>query len=201
MERRYFIAGLTALTATGLATAGRAQGAEELARVDAYLNGMRSARGSFLQYNANGSQSSGQYWLKKPGLMKFEYAPPHPHIVMADGTWVATIDRNSNDTPNQVPLGSTPLNLILRDNINLLSSGAVQRVRKEGARTTLQAIDPSDPSSGSLELVFDENPLRLRQWVTINPQGERTTIQLTSMEQNIDLPRNMFSIQAEALRR
>ncbi len=201
MERRVFIAGLTALGATGLATAGRAQGAAELERIDAYLNAMRSARGRFVQFNSDGSQSAGQYWLRKPGLMKFEYDAPHPHVIVADGTWVAVVDRNSNDDPHRYPVGRTPLNLILRDRIDLLNTGAVQRIRKSAAQTTLVAIDPDDPDSGTLEMVFSENPLALTQWVTTNPQGQRTTIQLASMEQNMDLPRNMFSIEQEVLRR
>ena len=195
------MAGLTALAASGLATAGHAQGAEELARIDAYLNAMRSAQGTFTQFNNDGSSSQGQYWIKKPGLMKFEYARPHPHVIVADGTWVAVVDRNSNDQPQQYPISQTPLNLILRDRVDLLSSGAVQRVVKSGNRTTLMAIDPGQRDSGQLELVFDENPLALREWVTINPQGQRTTVRLNSMQQNVDLPRRMFSIQAEALNR
>ena len=200
MDRRNFIAGLTALGASGLATAGHAQGADELARIDAYLNAMRSAQGTFVQFNSDGSSSQGEYWIKKPGLMKFEYADPHPHVIVADGTWVAVVDRASNDEPHQYPISQTPLNLILRDQIDLLNSGAVQRVVKSGSRTTLMAVDPNERDTGSLELVFDENPLALREWVTINPQGQRTTVRLNSMQQNVELPRRMFSIQAEARR-
>ncbi|SOH92581.1 Outer membrane lipoprotein-sorting protein [Monaibacterium marinum] len=196
MERRIFIAGLTALGASGLATAGHAQGAEELARIDAYLNAMRSAQGTFVQYNSDGSTSEGEYWIKKPGLMKFEYAQPHPHIIVADGVWVAVIDRSSNDAPQQYPIRSTPLNLILRDETDLLASGVVRRITRSDGRTTIMASD--DEEDGSLEMVFDDNPIALRQWVTINPQGQRTTIELTSMEQNVELPRRMFSIQAAA---
>jgi len=200
MDRRIFLAGLGALGASGLASAGHAQGADELARIDAYLNAMRSAQGSFVQFNSDGSSSQGEYWIKKPGLMKFEYAAPQQHVIVADGTWVAVVDRSSNDDPHQYPVSQTPLNLILRDQTNLLNSGVVQRVVKSGSRTTLMAQDPDERDSGSLELVFDENPLALREWVTINPQGQRTTVRLTSMQQNVDLPRRMFSIQAEAAR-
>jgi len=161
---------------------------------------MRSAQGSFVQFNSDGSSSQGEYWIKKPGLMKFEYAAPQQHVIVADGTWVAVVDRSSNDDPHQYPVSQTPLNLILRDQTNLLNSGVVQRVVKSGSRTTLMAQDPDERDSGSLELVFDENPLALREWVTINPQGQRTTVRLTSMQQNVDLPRRMFSIQAEAAR-
>ena len=160
------------------------------------MNAMRSARGSFIQFNSDGSRSSGQYYLDKPGRMRFEYAAPHPHIIVADGTWVAVVDRNSNDTPAQYPVSQTPLNLILRDRVNLAGSGAIQRVVKSGSSTTLHAIDPSEPGSGRIELVFDENPLALREWTTVNPQGQRTQIRLTSMEQNVDLSRRLFSIQA-----
>lgn len=196
MKRRTFIAGSTALAALGLASAGHAQGAEELARIDTYLNAMREAGGRFVQFNSDGSRSEGELWIRKPGLMRFEYDAPHSHVVISDGVWVAVVDRRSNDDANRVPLSRTPLNLILRDNIDLLRTGAVQRIRKSGAETRLIMIDPDEPDSGTLEMVFTENPLSLSRWITTNPQGQRTEIQLTDLQEGVSIPRGMFSIEA-----
>ena len=93
MKRRTFIAGSTALAALGLASAGHAQGAEELARIDTYLNAMREAGGRFVQFNSDGSRSEGELWIRKPGLMRFEYDAPHSHVVISDGVTRLSIAR------------------------------------------------------------------------------------------------------------
>src|SRR5689334_7706037 len=55
----------------------------DLKRISAYLNTLRSVQGRFTQVNADGKTEQGQFYLKKPGRVRFEYEKPNPNVVVA----------------------------------------------------------------------------------------------------------------------
>src|SRR5215471_19358469 len=96
----------------------------ELTRVSAYLNGIRSLKGGFVQIDPNGTIERGEFYLSKPGRMRFEYQPPNPLLIVSDGDTVAVKNAKLN-TVDRYPLTDTPLDLILGDKINLNSNLAI----------------------------------------------------------------------------
>ncbi|MEM9012732.1 MAG: outer membrane lipoprotein carrier protein LolA [Pseudomonadota bacterium] len=195
MLRRLFVAVLSlALAAPG----AYAQGAEDLARISAYLNGFRTADGTFVQANPDGSLSEGRFYISKPGRIRFEYNPPNPALVVADGIWVAVVDRLANSDPQRYPLGETPLDLLLRDRIDLNEEGAVRSVEREAGQMRVRAVDPDRPRQGTITMVFSDNPLELRQWIIEDDQGQLTTVILGDMRRGIDVSRSLFSIEQAA---
>ena len=44
--------------------------------ISKYLNGMKTATGEFTQINDDGTISTGQIYIKRPGRVRFEYNPP-----------------------------------------------------------------------------------------------------------------------------
>ena len=53
--------------------------------ISAYLNKMTTAKTAFSQINPDGTISKGTLYIKRPGRMRFEYAPPSAALVMAGG--------------------------------------------------------------------------------------------------------------------
>ena len=60
-----------------------------LAEVSNYLNRLQTATGGFTQINGDGTISTGQIYIKRPGRIRFEYAPPDNSLVIAGGGSVA----------------------------------------------------------------------------------------------------------------
>ena len=119
MNRRHFIASATfATTLAALASPTRAAPIS-LDALSGFLNQLQSAKGDFTQINGDGTISTGQIFLKRPGRIRFEYAAPDNTLVMAGGGQVAIFDGKSNTGPEQYPLRRTPLSLILDRNVNL----------------------------------------------------------------------------------
>jgi len=74
----FSVLGLQAMT-WGATAQTTAQDAADLARIEAYLNGVRSLRARFIQSAPNGGISQGVALLQRPGRMRFQYDPPTPY--------------------------------------------------------------------------------------------------------------------------
>ncbi|MBY5972401.1 outer membrane lipoprotein carrier protein LolA [Ferrimonas balearica] len=172
-----------------------------LPELSAYMNGMKTAEAKFTQVNGDGSISTGQLYIMRPGRMRFEYDPPNEALVMAGGNAVAVFDPKSNGGPETYSLGMTPLKLILDDRIDLGRDNMVTDYREEGPSTIVRAQDPEHPEYGHIELIFTGDPVELRQWVVTDEAGSQTTVILGELETGVSLGTGMFSIRQETARR
>ena len=162
MTRLVMMIGLLALGFLVFLAPARAQDARDLARISAYLNALRTATGDFVQIAPSGAVSDGKFFISRPGKIRFEYTPPNPTLVVSDGTWVVVFDmRDCNQ--QTAPLSQTPLNLILKDRVNLREEGAVTGVESKDGQMRVTAVDPDNPDQGSITMIFSESPLELRQ--------------------------------------
>jgi outer membrane lipoprotein-sorting protein len=168
-----------------------------LATISAYLNGLTTVETDFTQINSDGSISTGKIYIKRPGRVRFEYAPPDRSLVIAGGQQVAIFDAKSNQPPEQYPLKRTPLNLILAENIDLDRARMVVGHDSDGTSTRVRAQDPEAPEYGTIELVFTANPVELRQWVITDDLGAQTTVILGEMRKGGTLGPRLFDITAE----
>ena len=143
MNRRTLILSPLALMLLGT----RAALAEKLPldTLSKYLNGLTTAEADFTQVNSDGSVSTGKIFIKRPGRVRFEYAPPDKSLVLASAGQVAVFDGKSNQAPEQYPLKRTPLNLILADNVNLARAKMVVGHKSDATSTSVVAQDPEHP--------------------------------------------------------
>lgn len=169
--------------------------------ISQYLNAMKTVTSEFTQINADGTISTGTIYIRRPGRARFEYNPPDEALVLASGQQVAIFDAKSNTGPTQYPLSRTPLNLILARNIDLARAGMVKGHSFDGTATSVLAQDPQHPEYGSIQLLFTDSPVELRQWVITDGAGDQTTVILGVLEKVASLNNNLFSITHEIDRR
>lgn len=168
-----------------------------LAALSDYLNGLTTVEADFTQINADGTIATGKIYISRPGRVRFEYAPPDRSLVIAGGQQVAIFDAKSNQPPEQYPLKRTPLNLILAEDIDLGRASMVIGHDFDGTSTRVRAQDPENPEYGSIELVFTDAPVELRQWVITDDLGDQTTVILGEMKKGGALGASLFDIVAE----
>ena len=203
MIKRFFLAGalaalFTAGSALGFPATAAAQmsgaDARDLARISNYLNGVTTLEGTFVQIGHDGELSEGLFYMRRPGRIRFEYKPPNPALVIADGVWVGVYDTRLN-TLDRIPLGSTPLDLLLSKRVNFRDNNAIRSIERAPGLMRVTAIDPDAPDQGSITMVFAESPLELRQWIVVDAQGLTTTVALSEMRSNVKLDPNLFFIE------
>ena len=197
MKRRDVLSFCAAgLLATAMPGAVAAQvNKADLARVSNYLNGISTMQGAFVQVGPDGDLSEGQFYMRRPGRVRFEYQPPNPTLIVADGVWVGVYDTVEN-TLDRFPLSETPLDLLLRNRVNLRKEGAVKSIERTSGQLRVKAIDPSAPDQGSITMIFNDNPLELKQWIVVDGQGLATTVALSSTRRNVKIPGAKFHIDA-----
>ena len=163
-----------------------------------YINGLTSAKASFTQFNGDGSRSRGTLYIKRPGRMKFEYAPPNEALVLASAGVVAIFDAKSNAEPQQFPLKRTPLNLLLGADVDLSNTAMVSdHYEDENGLTVVTALDPKNPDTGTLDLYFSPEPLALTQWVLTDESGQKTGVALGRLDLEDSQPNWFFSVSRE----
>jgi len=172
-----------------------------LRQISDYLNGLQTAQGGFTQINSDGTLSTGQIYIKRPGRIRFEYNTPDDSLVLAGGGQVAVFDPRSNTGPERFPLRNTPLSIILRENVDLQAEDMVTNVTSDGTTTTITAQDPENPQYGNIQLVFTADPVELRQWVVTDELGTQTTVVLNDLVSGVMIGDIQFNIQSEMRRR
>jgi outer membrane lipoprotein-sorting protein len=166
-------------------------------RVSAYLTGVQTLVGDFVQVGPDGSRTEGQFYIQKPGKVRFEYNPPAKIDVIADGDSVVVRDRNLA-TQDLYPLSQTPLRFLLSDRIDLLKDTNLISVSADDVFVTI-VIEDKNALVGThrLMLMFGAKDFQLRQWTVTDPQGYDTTVAVYNLDASKKPDPGMFKITYE----
>jgi outer membrane lipoprotein-sorting protein len=151
-------------------------------RVSAYLSSVRQLSGDFVQVGPDGSKSEGEFYLQKPGRVRFDYNPPSPIELIADGQSVVVRDRKLA-TQDLYPLSQTPLRFLLADRIDLLRDTNLTGIYADDVFVTV-VIEERQIIAGThrLMMMFGAKDFQLRQWTVTDPQGLDTTVAVYNLD-------------------
>ena len=155
----------------------------EIARIEAYLNSVRSVEAGFLQISSGGHVAEGRLYLQRPEQLRLDYRPPATIQIYANGYWLAFIDTELEEI-SQVPLSSTPAGFLVRNRITLSGDITVTRIEKRDDQIRVHLTQTKNLDSGTLALSFAEHPLRLQNWIVTDAQGVRTQVSLINPKFN-----------------
>lgn len=171
----------------------------DLARIEVYLNGLRTLKARFLQVSPDGGTTEGNAWLQRPGRMRFEYDKPSPFLLVAGFGSAVFYDSQLNQTTS-VPLSTTPLGILLGDDFKLSGDITVVGINRLPGQIQVTTIRTASPGDGSLTLVFSDAPLALRQWAVMDAQRQETRVSLFAIELGGSFPQRMFEFNDPRLR-
>jgi outer membrane lipoprotein-sorting protein len=151
-------------------------------KVSGYLSTVHVMSGNFVQVSADGRRTKGTFYIQKPGKVRFEYDPPSPIDIIADGSSVVVRDRKLA-TQDLYPLSQTPLRYLLTDRIDLLRDTNVIAVNADELYVTIM-IEEKHAVIGTsrLMMMFGAKDFALKQWVVTDPQGFDTTIAVSNLD-------------------
>lgn len=195
MIRALFLAALVA--ASGLcASAPVAVAAEPVAlspdqsaavrRAVRYLNDISTLKARFIQISSNGAYAEGDVIIQRPGRMRFEYDPPHPVLIIANGLSLLFYDREIKQA-SFLPLWETPLWFLIRKEVTLSEGIVVSAVEQSPGALRITITDKDLSETGSVTLVFSDRPLALKKWEITDAQGILTQVSLINPRYGIEV--------------
>jgi outer membrane lipoprotein-sorting protein len=166
----------------------------QAARVSSYLSSLQTLAGNFIQVGPDGSKTKGEFYIQKPGKVRFEYAAPSPIAIVADGSMVAVRDRNLA-TQDIYPLSQTPLRYLLSDRIDLLKDTNVVSVTADDVFISV-TIEEKQLLIGTsrLMLMVGAKDGQLKQWTVTDPQGYDTTVAVYNLDTSKKVDPGLFKI-------
>lgn len=166
----------------------------QAAKVSAYLSSLQTLVGNFVQVGPDGSKTQGDFYIQKPGKVRFEYDAPSPIDIVADGSSLVVRDRKLA-TQDVYPLSQTPLRFLLSDRIDLMKDTNVVNVSADDVFTSV-TIEEKQALVGTsrLLLMFGAKDGQLKQWTVTDPQGYDTTIAVYNLDSSKKLDPSMFKI-------
>lgn len=172
------------------------QQAGAIQQISDYINSIRNMQGEFTQISPKGNLSRGVFFISKPGKMRFEYAPPNPFLIVADGTWL-TIKNTVKEKGDQFPLSQTPLRLVLADHVDLLRDTHILGFDESDGLASVTLEDRGSAMGGQLTLVYDEKQKQLQQWVVTDSKGRKTTVSLENLQAGVKVDPKLFVVKID----
>ena len=151
-------------------------------KVSAYLSSVQQLVGTFVQVGPDGRKAKGEFYIQKPGKVRFEYEAPSPIEIVADGQSVVVRDRKLA-TQDLYPLSQTPLRFLLSDRIDLLKDTTVINVRADDVYVSV-TVEERHAVVGTSRLVMmvGAKDYQLKQWTVTDPQGYETTVAVSNLD-------------------
>jgi outer membrane lipoprotein-sorting protein len=151
-------------------------------KINNYLSSLQTLTGDFVQVGPDGTRTLGKFYIQKPGKVRFDYEPPSPINVVADGSNVVVADRTLN-TADKYPLEQTPLRYLLAEQIDLARDTSLVAISQDNTFISL-AIEERQLLVGThrMVLMFTTRDLQLRQWTITDPQGYETTVAIYNLD-------------------
>ena len=161
-----------------------------------YINSIKILTGEFTQISPRGTMSRGVFVISRPGKMRFEYAPPNPYLIVADGKWL-TIKDTKREKGDQVPLCETPLRYLLCEDANLLNGTNVLDFVESGGLVSVTLEESKGLFNGNITLVYDKEKKLLQQWVIVDGRGKRTSVSLENVQVAVKTDPKLFVVKIE----
>lgn len=205
MKRRAVLLALSFALAPGAALAAVARPAPlssadqaDIARIEGYLNAIRTLQAGFLQVSTDGSVARGRMFLARPGRLRFEYDPPADGLLISDGTWLIHYDAQLKQA-NQLPLDLTPASFLVREPVRLSGEVTVTRLQRGPNVLRVTLMRTKEPGQGSVLLTFSDSPLGLQQWIVTDALGVETRLSLLEPRQGVTIDPKLFVLDKPVL--
>lgn len=162
-----------------------------LAAVEGYLNGIQTLKADFTQVGPDGEPAEGVIYMRRPGLLRVEYKPPVPVIIVGDGFLIHYHDKELGQIDDWF-IYDTPLGALTKEDMRFDEDVDVTGFQERDGRIAIRVVQEDDPTGGSLTLYLDADPLRLTHWRISDAQGHATTVTLHKLRTNMRLSRRLF---------
>ena len=160
-------------------------------RVTKYLSGLSTIVADFTQVAPDATLTSGKFFLKRPGRMRWQYNPPTPVLMIANGSEFVYYDYELEQV-TYVPLDSALVGFLAQKTIAFDDKVGIIHFEEENGAIRISMAQRDKPTEGQLMLEFSDKPLFIRNMVVTDASNQRTTVALSNAKFGVALDKRLF---------
>jgi outer membrane lipoprotein-sorting protein len=165
---------------------------DTIVRIETYLSAIPSVVAKFTQESSDGSTGTGQFFLKRPGKMRWEYNPPVPALLVSDGKTITYHDITA-DQVSYIGIDDTLASFLIKKQVKLDNETfKLTRLEKGEGLIRATVIQRKKPSEGNLTLEFKDAPMEIVRMVALDATGNETRVRLVGARFGPVLDDKMF---------
>ncbi len=157
-----------------------------------YVEGLDTLTGDFSQISPSGTVSTGKFYLRRPGFLRFEYEPPTPLLIVANGGMVYVRDE-ALETTDSYPVGKTPLKFLLSKKIDF-DDAKVIGVDRGIDNAAVTFASEKEETEGEITLIVKAPEMTLARWIVRDIEQGITVVTLTNVKEGERLANRLFEI-------
>lgn len=164
--------------------------------IEKYLNSIDTFASSFSQIDSRGNSSSGNFYLSRPGKLRWEYNAPVPIIIALRGSILAYYD-SELDQLSHIPVDNALAGFLVDEEIQLINGKLfITSFNKSGNNIKLTLAKKGYESDGNIKLLFENiaNKVDLKKIDILDPIGEKISITLEGGAYGVPLEDSLFTI-------
>ncbi|MEX0643826.1 MAG: outer membrane lipoprotein carrier protein LolA [Parvularculaceae bacterium] len=160
-------------------------------KVIAYLDQITTFTADFTQVAPSGAISTGKFYLRRPGLLRFQYDAPSPLLIVATGGTVFVRD-DALETTDSYPVGRTPLKFLLRKKVEF-GDFEIAAVDRGVDSIAVTFASNEEETEGEISIILDAPTLKLREWIVRDPQNGVTIVTLDNVVEGQQIANRLFA--------
>mgnify|MGYP001245528389 FL=1 len=193
----YFISWLL-LVSAGLALPALAQTSsynetQLIQRAEQSIREIKTLKANFLQISSDGSGGEGILYFRRPTQLRLEYTKPETLTLVTSRVWLYVDDKVAKSV-QAIPLGQTPLSLLLRKEVSFRSEDFKTSAAEQDGIAIISMVKQDGDAAGQLDLEFDTDSWQLRRWVITDLLGVETIVTLQNPVYGQVLANKLFGV-------
>jgi len=165
-------------------------------RVEVYLNAINRISSGFVQIASTGEVAKGELYLSRPGRIRIDYADPVPVLIVGNYGDIAYVDLELEQV-SFIGIDDTPLAFLLAEEIDLRKGLEITNVVQAEGLARIDMVQTENPDDGSLSVVFETEPLSLKQWVVRDARGVQIMLSLVDPDFSRPIADDLFAFERE----
>jgi len=160
-------------------------------RLANYMGGFTTIVSDFTQVAPDGSLTSGKFYLKRPGKMRWQYNPPTPVLMIANGREFVYYDYELEQV-TYVPLDSALVGFLAQDKISFDGKVGITSFEEKESVIRIGLAQHDKPDEGALMIEFSDRPLLIRNMIVTDSNKQITTVSLSNAQFGVKLDKKLF---------
>ena len=162
-------------------------------RAEQSISKIKTLSANFLQISSDGSVGEGVLYFRRPTQLRLEYKKPETLTLVTSRVWLYVDDKVAKSV-QAIPLGQTPLSLLLSEEISFRSEDFKTSAVEQDGIAVITMVKQDGDAAGQLDLEFDTDSWQLRRWVITDLLGIETIVTLQNPIYGRALANRLFGV-------